>query len=216
MPFERLMQLLFPARCLMCGEASEDGEAVCRRCAARAERNAGGYVALSAAGRRYCRWAVAPFRNVGLARQGVYRFKFKGDRRGAQVFGAEMVSLLRALGLDRELDCVAFVPMEETREKQRGYNQAELLARAVAGELELPVADGALRRVSPLVQHELSASFRRRGAGSAFAPGDAQGVRGKRVLLVDDLITTGETANACAALLMEMGAASVGAAAAAC
>ena len=100
------------------------------------------------------------------------------------------------------------VPLHWTRRWRRGFNQAEVLARAVGRRHELPVLGGALSRVraTPLQQGDFDA--RRRNVRDAFAV--RREVAGRRLLLVDDVFTTGATANACAAVLLRAGAAEVG------
>lgn len=111
-----------------------------------------------------------------------------------------------------EADVVVPVPLHWTRLFMRRYNQAGLLAQAVAGEaglLCLPDALKRVRRTPPLGR--LGPAERRRTLGRAFSvvPGRARAVADRRVLLVDDVLTTGETAAACARVLLAAGAQAV-------
>ena len=106
-------------------------------------------------------------------------------------------------------DGIAAVPLHEERYRKRGYNQAELLARELADRIGVPYVPDALvrlKKTTPL--KTLSETERREELKGVFGPGTAD-VRGKRLILVDDILTTGATAGACKDVLLEAGAASV-------
>ncbi len=111
-------------------------------------------------------------------------------------------------------DCVIPVPMHRSKERMRGYNQASLIAQEIAGLLDIPVYEDILiKHRSDIAQHELGAEERSAHLGSYGIT--EQKLNGMHILLCDDVLTTGNTMNRCAALLKENGAASVYAAAAA-
>jgi ComF family protein len=117
--------------------------------------------------------------------------------------------LARALPREERFDFVTAVPLHWRRRWQRGFNQSELLARAIAHRWNIPCVR-VLRRVrSTPAQAGLSNSRRRRNVAGAFACSNAQLVSGRRVLLVDDVLTTGSTAAACAYALKQAGAARI-------
>jgi ComF family protein len=107
-------------------------------------------------------------------------------------------------------DLLAPVPLHWRRRLQRGYNQAEILARAVGRRHAIPVAVRALGRVRATPPQQGSAEARRRNVRDAFRVRRPGRVMGRRVLIVDDVFTTGATANACARALLQAGAAAVG------
>lgn len=134
-----------------------------------------------------------------------------GDRtHGAPAFGRWMARAgAELLG---EADLVVPVPLHWLRLFRRRYNQAALLAHQVARAAEVPAAvDLLVRRRSTPSQGHLSAAARRRNVRGAFAvrSGRVGQVRGKRIVLIDDVLTTGATAQACARTLLRAGAASV-------
>lgn len=117
--------------------------------------------------------------------------------------------LLRALPRDERFDLVVPVPLHWRRRWQRGFNQAELLARLVAARRAIPVTK-VLRRVrSTSAQAGLSGTGRRRNVAAAFRCRNSSLMKGRRVLLIDDVMTTGSTAAACALALKRAGASRV-------
>jgi ComF family protein len=108
-------------------------------------------------------------------------------------------------------DIVVPVPLHGHRLRQRGFNQAALLARELGKLQHMPVAPGLLKRMrnSPSQAQAATADERRSNVRGAFQIAQADSVEGKRVLLIDDVCTTGATLDACARVLREAGAARV-------
>lgn len=117
--------------------------------------------------------------------------------------------LMRALPVDEAFDAVVPVPLHWKKKWQRGFNQAELLARQVSRRRNLPLLHALRRRKSTEAQATQSVAGRRRNVAGAFTSVPGLDLAGKRVLLIDDVMTTGATASACAAALKRGGAKSV-------
>lgn len=108
-------------------------------------------------------------------------------------------------------DVMVPVPIHATRRRERGYNQAEAIASGIAAFAGLPVLPKALRRLrSTRSQTKLGRGDRRANLDGAFACARPGEVKGKRVLIVDDVFTTGATTDQCAAALLRAGASAVG------
>lgn len=138
-------------------------------------------------------------------------FKFQGKRRLAGPLAEVMVEFA-----EQEMDTdyytkIVPVPLYRVRERERGFNQALLLARAIAPAFpNARLADGLVRTRPTRVQSRLkSAAARRKNVRGAFAVSDASALQGERVLLVDDVVTTGGTVTECARALQAAGAESV-------
>lgn len=117
--------------------------------------------------------------------------------------------VMDALPRDERFDAIVPVPLHWRRKWQRGFNQAELLAREISRRCGVPVTK-ALRRVRWTgVQAGLSNHARRENVAAAFRCARRAGITGKRILLIDDVMTTGSTASACAQALKRAGAARV-------
>lgn len=205
-----MLDFLLPQRCVACGKGGAhlcDGclralrpipSPLCERCGAptiwpveRCRECSGRQLAFA-----YARAAVA---YDDVVRRVVAAWKEHGVRRLADVacaLVAEAVSTPVA-------DCVTFVPPDAERQLRRGGHPAPLLARSVAARWEIGVAP-LLRRTRPATrQRELTEAARRRNLAGVF---DATGVIPRRVVLVDDIYTTGATAHAAASALRRAGA----------
>jgi len=140
----------------------------------------------------------------GVLRELIHLYKYGRVKTLARPLGALLAD---ALPREERFDAVTPVPLHWRRQWQRGFNQSELLARAIARRCGIPVVH-ALKRVRPTVaQAGLSNTGRRQNVAAAFRP--RRTVEGKRILLVDDVMTTGSTAAACALALKRAGAAKV-------
>jgi ComF family protein len=142
----------------------------------------------------------------GALRDLIRVFKYGGVRTLAGPFG-EM--LARALPRDVRFDLVAPMPMHWLRRWRRGFNQADLLAEEIGRRSGLPVRRVVRKSKSTSRQAGLTAAKRRANVASAFRVPDARAVKDRRILLIDDVLTTGATAGACAIALKRAGAASV-------
>ncbi len=148
-------------------------------------------------------------------REMVHLLKYEGMRAVARPLGLKLAAAMEMLEgpAARELMVVA-VPLYPAKERQRGYNQAVLLADVAVAALkksrlgwELRAAHGVLRRVRDTEsQFSLTPKGRRRNLQGAFAVRDGAGIVGREVLLLDDIYTTGATARECARVLRRAGA----------
>lgn len=151
-------------------------------------------------------FARSAFLYDGPIRGMIHAFKFNGVYRMAEEFGVYLENTMILEKMDRP-DALIPVPMHKRRLRKRGLDHALLLARALGRRSGLPVWEGRLRRVKNTPQQaKSSASSRHTALAGAFL---ASGVGNSRILLVDDVMTTGSTALACAQTLLEAGAQSV-------
>jgi len=156
-------------------------------------------------------YARAAARYGGLVREAIHAFKFGGRRGMAEPLG----DLLAGLGLSAlpgaTPDLLVPVPLHRRRERERGYNQALLLARRLGLAWDVPVGSDVLARLSATApQADLDAAARRRNVRGAFQVVRAEAIAGRHIVLVDDVLTTGATAGECARSLSRAGASAVG------
>jgi len=201
-----LLDLLFPPRCVICRQT---GSSFCAVCLARVQpvgeearstlREGGGFPAsaLRSAG------VYAP--PLSLA---IRQFKYRGRTDLAGSLGGLMASYWQSCSI--HVDLVAAVPLHEKRLRERGYNQAELLAVELCRAARLPLLspDMLSRKRDTEHQVRLGPEERRRNVAGAFV-WNGPPLSGSTVLLVDDVATTGSTLEACAEVLMHSGASHV-------
>lgn len=145
----------------------------------------------------------------GHLRQAVIRMKEQGGELLAEEVGRAFAATRHAQLIAGSPQVIVPVPLHWRRTLSRGYNQSEAVARSISRELRLPMRPRWLIRVKPTVQRSLSATARWENVRGAFRVGSRANVRGVRVLLVDDVLTTGATADAAATALRDAGAAQV-------
>lgn len=153
-------------------------------------------------------WSLGPYE--GVLRTLVHELKYRARRRVAERLAERVCGDEGARGLLEHGAVLVPVPLHPRRLRERGFNQSELLAAAIARRSGLALAPRALvRRKDTRAQAGLRAGERRRNVAGAFAVRQRGRVAGRAVVLVDDVLTTGATARACAGELKSAGARSV-------
>ncbi|MBQ5841274.1 MAG: ComF family protein [Clostridia bacterium] len=213
-----MTSLIFPMRCCLCGEVVAWSEHLCARCRQEApyilppvcERcgcheddcTCGGH-------HRHFARCVAPFRREGVVQDAINRLKkdsWATDTRGLAV---EMAEVLRREYGGIAFDVVTDVPTHKKEYRRRGHNDAEQLARAISSLIRVPYYPLLRKIIHTRPQKELNALERTGNLLGAFDVIDEDRVKGKTVLLVDDVITTGSTLDECAKMLKIYDAAEV-------
>ena len=211
------LDLAFPALCSGCGR---EGPPLCASCLPALDARLGlpggtplGLPADIPAPLLQLDWC-APF--AGAVRSGLHDLKYRGERRLAEPFGAAAARRWARVGSGAQV--VVPVPVHTERERQRGYDQAALIAAVAARDLGLPAVRALERRRATIAQFELGRDRRATNVAGAFAVSEVRAggaartaVVGRWVLLVDDVVTTGATLAACATALREAGAVAVSA-----
>jgi ComF family protein len=221
------VSLLYPPICTLCGRSIRPGEYLCGQCEASAERIHAPFChkcsepfegsitsAFTCAncGHREFHFdaAVAAYRGRGVVRQIIHEFKYN-----RQIHLRHLIARWLCAALDddrlrgRQFDLIVPVPLHPARQRERGFNQASLLAELLARQSSIPLKPLLERIRYTNTQTALDRSERMENLHNAFRLRKNVDVRGLRVLLVDDVLTTGSTLNECARVLKRAGALSV-------
>lgn len=208
----RSLDAILPPLCVGCGA---EGEHLCALCAAalRARLDAPPGKPIGLAGDLpapllQLEWC-APF--TGSVRAAIHALKYDGARDVATTLGDAVAARWRVAG--RGGDALVPVPVHAERLRDRGYDQAVLLAEAASRALELPSAPVLTRSAATRAQHALGKAARARNVGHRFevTPAYRGRLDGRWLVLVDDVVTTGSTLSSCATALLEAGALAVSA-----
>jgi len=232
-PFQGLVSLFYPPFCAMCSRAVDPGESLCAVCAATASRIMPPFCAKCSrpfagaiTGTFTCAncedralhfdAAVSAYRSRGVVRKVMHDFKY-----GRQIHLRHLLGRWLGDALDdprlagRRFDCIVPVPLHSARKRERGFNQAELLALALHRLTDLPLQNALQRTRYTTTQTQFDRSERMENLRGAFRLRRGSNVQDLRMLLVDDVLTTGSTLSECAKVLKKTGAISVHAATAA-
>ena len=214
-----VVDILFPRRCVGC---DREGAFICQACLEGLPRLKPPYCFLCARPDSltlglcpHCRdrpleidGIRSPYRMEGAIREAVHALKYRNVRALAPTLGQLLADFMEAVSMPA--DIIVPVPLHPKRERSRGYNQSLLLAKEVSGWSGIPLANGTLRRERWAVSQAGSHDEDQRWAnvqGAFRAEPDL--VRGKRVVVIDDVCTTGATLEACSIVLKQAGATSV-------
>src|SRR5213592_2985229 len=230
---EAAVSLLYPPVCTLCGGKTRAGEYLCERCEAKAMRIVAPFcqqcsepfegaistvfTCANCAHRTiYFDAAVAAYRSRGIVRQIIHDFKY-----GRQIHLRHLVTRWLTAALDdprlrgRRFDVIIPVPLHPARKRERGFNQASLLAELLSAQISIQSKPLLERIRYTTTQTALDRTERIENLHNAFRLRKNTNVRDLRVLLIDDVLTTGSTLNECARILKGAGAISVHAATAA-
>jgi len=203
--YKRILRLLFVEKCPICREPLKGEIACCVRCQKQITDThiSRQFIVKDKFHSHNFTCKAVYFYTTGL-RKTIHTFKFRGKTVYAASLGKMMAE--KAIKFNMHFDAVAFVPMTKNKLRERGYNQAELLAKEIGNALQIPVCEFLFKERETRFQHKLSRQERKENVKDVFTAKDAFG---KIILLVDDICTTGLTLSACAEALYQDGAKSV-------
>ena len=218
---EKVVEAVYPRRCPLCGALINTNERICSKCSKDVEFIRHPICRICGRPLYSCRCRKGDFvfvRNVSplvytkSAKKGIHRMKFNNSPYSCTYFGKLMANTVRTEYIDSgvRFDCVIGVPMFKDDFLTRGYNQAVLLAKTVSEEIEVPLMNKLLiKHQKNRPQHTLSFIERKRNIEGVFRVTAPEMIRGKTVLLCDDVTTSGNTLNECAMTLLDAGARAV-------
>ena len=196
----KIIPILFPKRCPYCHAVILEDEYACADCIENFPEDPiiGGVI-----GGYPC---VSSFYYMDEYRRAFHKFKFRNKKQYGSSFAVSIANDIRKVYNDIEFDCITCVPMHPNKLEERGYNQAEILAREIGKILDIKF-EHLIRKIKDnKTQHTLNLRERKLNVRGAYAKDKNAEIKGKTVLLCDDLITTGNTIGECARTLEKAGA----------
>lgn len=213
---ESFIYALFPRRCAMCNEAVPPDCEFCDDCAANIDYIEDEICARCGRGKKNCRCIggrvfyesiASSFYYTGAVKKAIRGLKFEKAVQNADVLSEYMAQSVEKHFSDKQFDFVTFVPLSDKAFRHRGYNQSELLAKGVSKRLGLKVETKLLSRIyQGEEQKNLPASRRHGAVFGSFDCVKSDIIKGKKILLCDDVATTCATLNECAKMLLLSGA----------
>ncbi len=210
--WELLLNFFFPLQCVNCGRllAADNKDRICGDCLSRIiylNRPIDIRLSLDRI------WSVAVY--DGVLKELIHQFKYKEKKYLANALGKLLVDFVEEYLKEERFDYIVPIPLEKARQKKRGYNQAELLARILGEAVDKPILTNLVeRRKKTKPQFGLNREERFENLSGAFeisksGEQNISTIAGKTILLLDDLATTGATLDECARALKEAGVSEV-------
>ncbi len=212
------VKLLYPQRCRYCNNVIDIRRELCHTCENTLQRIEGEICKLCGKSIEDCdcghkkhfyKYICAPFYYEGAASRAIWNFKFRNMTKISKPLAEELVQCFETHYKGYDFDLCTFVPSAKEDLKKRGYNQAELLARDFCEISGLKCEEILVKNFSTEAQHNLSSAERSGNLLGAIDLKDGVNVENMRILLIDDIKTTGSTLNECAKILLIGGAAEV-------
>lgn len=211
------LSLFFPKRCRFCEKVIDYRETVCEECKKNIPSitedvcNKCGCEKFSCScGKKatYYMSIYAPYYYSGAPREAVKRLKFHNGKHLADSLADDMADCFNKRYKELEFDFCTFVPAHKSTIKKRGYNQAKLLCKSLSEKTGIPFADLLKKDFKTPSQHTLNEATRKGNLLGAISlrPKMKESIRGARILLCDDIKTTGSTLDECAKTLLINGA----------
>ncbi len=213
--FRHFLDIIYPRSCEACGKSLMGGEnLICIDCMIDLPRTNSHIERLDKVSNRF--WGKVPvsdtitfmrFSKKGKVQKLLHELKYRNKPEVGTFLGKLYGTDLKAVGFEKKIDLIIGVPLHPTKQLQRGYNQADCIAEGLSLVLEVPFETEAIRRVLYTdSQTKKNRIERYQNVENIFEVINAEKVAGKRIAIVDDVLTTGSTIESMAVVLLEAGA----------
>lgn len=201
------LNLIYPNVCGVCGQISKDS--LCRKC----ENQIKPYEInlIKKYKKKSMNESMHIFKYDGVIRQKIIQYKFLNKPYLYKTFSKIILKNKKVCGFLKKYDIIIPVPIHEKRKKDRGYNQTELIAKYISKQLNIYIEKNALlKQKNTISQSELRKKERENNVKNAFIIKDSKRIENKKILLFDDIYTTGNTVKECCKVLKKAGAKQIG------
>lgn len=201
-PISWLLSFFYPCRCPFCGKVIQPNKRICEECSSLISTDCRKFFV----GNRWL--CTSPFKYNSLAKRAVFQLKYGDFGQTASPMAGYMLDSLRENFSEYSFEIITFVPMDKRRRKKSLYNHSKLLAKEISKELSKPLLPLLIKTKHNKLQHTLTPEERLLNVKDAYSinPRFKASVKGKTVLLCDDVMTTGATLSECCKVLEAAGA----------
>lgn len=210
---EKVMHIIFTTKCIFCGELLECGENICQKC--RSDIDKIDIKRCSMCNKEFCEcnkkysfsYVISVYYYDDKPKEAIKDMKFRGYGYNAKGFSEMIYEQLKSFKYFDEVDMVVEVPMHFLKRLKRGYNQTELIAKYLCQRLNKPFTKRIVKKIkNTKEQSKLDYKRRVMNLNNAYRIIDNSLIKNKVILLIDDVLTTGSTANECSKVLINNGA----------
>ncbi len=196
--------LFYPAKCPYCNKILESDKTVCDECYKKFHVTP--LTTDLELDYRHSIKVISAFPYREKIKELICKFKFKSNLDYVEYFAESMTKAIKQKGIVCNFGLITFVPMTKKHKKERGFNQAQILAKALGKMLDIPVENILLKVKNNKAQHTLHKSERAINVKGAYIAENKEKIKLKNILLCDDIVTTGSTIKECALALIDAGA----------
>ncbi len=201
----RIIKSIYPSRCPYCNEFIFNDDEACESCASKLEYE---YIVTPLYGKSK---NVSPFKYDGIYKDVILGLKYANNPQFAKQLAISIEKAIKKeysafLTNENSFDIITCVPNTKRVYAQRGYNQAQLIAKNISKALDIPFSPVLQKLVETKPQHTLQRNNRKTNVVGAFSVNSKFDVKDKQILLIDDIVTTGSTLSECAKTLYDAGA----------
>lgn len=200
-----ILELLYPTKCGICGRICKEG--ICKKCEIKLKKYE---INLIIKNNSYYRESMHLYRYEGIIRKAIIDYKFNNKPYLYKMFSKMILNNKKICGFLKKYDIIIPVPIHKKRKITRGYNQTELIAKEIAKNTNLVFEKNALKKQKNIItQSNLNKLKRQKNVKNAFVIKNVENITNKKVVIFDDIYTTGSTVLECAKVLKKAGAKTV-------
>ena len=202
-----ILELIFPTTCGICSNICK--EAICNKCKLKLKKYEINLILKNK--KMYFNKSMHIFKYDGIIRQKIIEYKFQGKSYLYKTFAEIILKNQKVCGFFKKYDIIIPVPIHKKRKIYRGDNQTELIAKLLAKQLNLKLETNILFKQKNIIsQTELNKNSRKENIKNAFIVKNTHKIKNKKILIFDDIYTTGSTVNECSKILKTAGAKQIG------
>lgn len=202
-----ILNFIYPDTCGICGEICK--ESLCKKCAIEIKKHEIDLINKNK--KMYFNESMHIFKYNGIIRQKLIEYKFQDQAYMYKTFAKIILKNKKVCGFLEKYDIIIPVPIHKKRRLKRGYNQTELVAKEICKNTGLELkTDTLVKQKNIVAQSELNKNERKSNIKNAFKVKNTGKIIGKKILLFDDIYTTGSTVNECSKMLREAAVKQIG------